>query len=243
MWPLYTSGDHGQRDDVIDDRHGQQKGTQAVGKARPDQRQQSQGERGVRRHRRPPAVGGRRPGVEGQVDQHRHDHAADPCQHGQRHPPPLPQLPHVELAAGLQADHEEEQCHQAAVQPSAQVEVDRVVAQPHDQVGLPDAAVRRRVDVDPEQRCDRGQQQHAGAAGLGAYELTKRRLQVARPGGLAGERPGAVGRVGGHAALCPGLRGAPAGPASGSAPWSLGGSAVDGGPPRDPATDEVDQHA
>src|SRR4029078_3929845 len=94
-------------------------------------------------------------------------------------------------------------CNQCSVHTSAQVEVDRVVAQPHDQVGLPGAAVRRRVDVDPEQRCDRGQQQHAVSARLGTYELTKWRLKVARPGGLAGERPGAVGRVAGHAALCP----------------------------------------
>src|SRR4029079_13436883 len=39
---------------------------------------------------------------------------------------------------------------------------------------------------------DRGRQQHGGAAGLRAQELAERRLEAARPGGLARERGGGL---------------------------------------------------
>ena len=60
--------------------------------------------------------------------------------------------------------------------------------EPDRQRGAPHRLVRRRVEIDPQQRRQRGAQQHGGAAGLGAQELAQRRLQVARPGGAAGER-------------------------------------------------------
>ena len=62
-------------------------------------------------------------GVHRQVDRHRHDHAAEPGQQRQRDPPPVAQLAHVELAPRLKAHHQEEQRHQPAVHPLAQVQV------------------------------------------------------------------------------------------------------------------------
>ena len=67
---------------------------------------------------------GRTAGVEGEVDRDGDGHAADPGQERQREPPPLAQLAEVELAPRLQPDDEEEERHQAAVHPLAQIERD-----------------------------------------------------------------------------------------------------------------------
>ena len=65
------------------------------------------------------------PRLKREVDQHRHRHPAEPGEHRQRDAPSLSQLAHVELAARLEADHEEEQRHQALVDPVAQILGDR----------------------------------------------------------------------------------------------------------------------
>ena len=59
--------------------------------------------------------------VEGEVDEHRDRHAADPREHRQRDAPPLAQLAHVELAPCREPDDEEEEGHQALVDPVAQI--------------------------------------------------------------------------------------------------------------------------
>ncbi len=61
--------DHDQRDDVVDDREGQHERPQPHREARADERQQAERERRVGRHRDPPAVSRRPPGVQGEVDQ------------------------------------------------------------------------------------------------------------------------------------------------------------------------------
>ena len=86
-----------------------------------DQREQPERERGVGGHRRAPAARRRPPGVEGQVDGDRHEHPAQPGQQRQHQPAPFAQVAQVELAPGLQPDDEEEERHQAAVDPVAQV--------------------------------------------------------------------------------------------------------------------------
>ena len=48
--------DDQQRDDVVDDDDRQHEGAQAIGEARPDQREHPERERGVGRHRHAPAV-------------------------------------------------------------------------------------------------------------------------------------------------------------------------------------------
>ena len=65
-----------------------------------------------------------RPALNGEVDGDRHRHAADPGEQRQREPPPLAQLAEVELAARLEPDDEEEERHQPAVHPLAQIERD-----------------------------------------------------------------------------------------------------------------------
>ena len=62
-----------------------------------------------------------RPAVEREVDRDGHRHPADPRQQRQGEPPPLPQLAQVELASRLEADDEEEERHQPAVDPVAKV--------------------------------------------------------------------------------------------------------------------------
>ena len=61
--------DHDQRDDVVDDETVSMKARSRVREARADERQHAERERRVGRHRRPPAVRRRPPGVDGEVDQ------------------------------------------------------------------------------------------------------------------------------------------------------------------------------
>src|SRR4051812_36212422 len=81
-------------------------------------------ERVAGRRRAAPAWRAGRACVRGEVDADRHRHAAEPGEHRQRDASPLPQLPHVELAASLETDDEEEKRHQAAVHPVAEIESD-----------------------------------------------------------------------------------------------------------------------
>ena len=62
--------------------------------------------------------------VEGEVDGDRHRHAAEPGEQRQGKASALAQLSEVELAPRLEPDDEEEERHQAAVDPLAQVEAD-----------------------------------------------------------------------------------------------------------------------
>ena len=71
-----------------------------------------------------------RAGVEGQVDRDRAPPSRRaPASERQREPPPLAQLAEVELAARLEPDDEEEERHQPAVHPVAQVERDARAAE------------------------------------------------------------------------------------------------------------------
>jgi hypothetical protein len=113
--------DHHQRDEVVDDRDGEYEGTQPVGQARPDQGEHAEGKRRVRRHRRAPSARRGAAGVRGEVDRDGYHHPAEAGHHRERQPPPLPQLTHVELTASFKPDDEEEERHQPAVHPAAQI--------------------------------------------------------------------------------------------------------------------------
>ncbi len=117
---------------------------QPVGEARPDEREQAERERRVGRHRHAPAVRRGAAGVEREVDRDRHGHAAErrPAT-GSDDRPPLAQLAEVELAPRLEADDEEEERHQAAVHPVAQVQRDADAAEVDRELGPPDGARRR----------------------------------------------------------------------------------------------------
>ena len=82
--------DDDERDHVVDHGHGDHESPQAVRKARADEREQAEHEGGVGRHRDSPAVGGRAPRVEDEVDRDGDGHAADRGQQRQREAPPLP---------------------------------------------------------------------------------------------------------------------------------------------------------
>jgi len=113
-------------------------------------------------------VRGRLAGVEGEEERDRYDHPAEPRGDRQRQPTALAQLAHVELPPRLEPDDEEEERHQPAVQPAAEILRDAVSAEADRERRVPDALVRGLVDVDPEERGDRGGEQQGCAPGLGA---------------------------------------------------------------------------
>ena len=86
----------------------------------------------------------RAPGVpsgEREVDQRGDDHPADRRDDRRREAPALAQLPHVELTADLEPDHEEEERHQPVVDPVEQVERQLVVPERDRQVRVPELLV------------------------------------------------------------------------------------------------------
>ena len=128
---VHDRDDH-DRGEVVHHGEGQQVAAQPFGLPRADQGQHAERERGVGGHRRTPAGRRRAARVHREEDRHRHHQAAEPRGQRHRHPAPLAQLAHVELAARLQPDHQEEERHQAAVHPAVQV------------LGQPDAAQPQR---------------------------------------------------------------------------------------------------
>ena len=157
------------------------------GNRRPDQCQHAQREGGVGRHRDAPSVGRGMTGVDGQVDRDRDGHAAEGGENRQRQPAPLAQLADVELAPHLEPDDEEEECHQAAVDPIAQALGDPRVADPGSRGACARRLVGGEVDVGPGQRRQGRAKQDDGAAGFGAQKLAQRRFQAASPGRSTGE--------------------------------------------------------
>ena len=113
--------DHEERHDVIDDRDREQERTQPVRQPGADERDQAERECRVGRHRRSPAMRRAVARIQRQVDRDRHHHPAYPCKEREEDPPPLAQLAEVELAPGFESDHEEEEGHQAGVDPAAEV--------------------------------------------------------------------------------------------------------------------------
>ena len=177
--------DDEQRHDVVDHDHRQQERAQAVQPARADEREHAQREGGVGRHGGSPPPLRTAARVEGEIDEHRHDHPADARDQGQRGPRPLPQLAHVELAPRLEPDDEEEERHEAAVDPVAQVQGERRAADVDRERRAPEGVVRGSVDVHPGQRGQSGPEQDDRAPGLGPQEVAQRRLDAPGPRGAA----------------------------------------------------------
>ena len=196
---------NGQSGQVIHDGEGEQVGAHPVGQPGADQGQHAQRERGVGGHGRAPAVGPRAARVERQVDPDGDDHPAQADHQRERQPPALAQLAHVELAPGLQADHQEEERHQAGVHPAVQSVGQAHAADVHREPGGPERFVGPGRDVGPDQRGHGRGQQDRGAARLGAQELAQRGLQAPRPGGPPGQQRRR--RLGfRHARILPGTR-------------------------------------
>jgi hypothetical protein len=162
--------------------------------ARAEQREQSQPERRVGRHRDTPALGGRAAEVEREVDRRRGAHAADRRQQREHEAPPLAKVAEVDLTPRLETQHEEEERHQPAVDPLAQRQLDPVAAEVDGEHGLPQLLVGRGVDVHPHERRHRRCEQDRRAAALGAQKLAQRALEPARPRSC----PRPEVRAGGH---------------------------------------------
>ena len=167
--------DHHERQDVVDDRQGEDERPEAGRRVPRGERQDAQRERDVGGHRDPPAASAVPAGVDRQVDQRGDRHPADRGDHGERRRPPVAQLPAQELPLDLQADHQEEQRHQPVVDPMAEVVRDRPPAgsererrAPQPVVGVAD----RRVD--PDERHERGDHEQDGARGGFLEELLQR---------------------------------------------------------------------
>ena len=187
--------DHEQGDEVVHDHHCEHEHAQPVRAGAPDEREDAQRERRVGRHRRAPAGRPRPAGVEREVDQDRHRQPAEPGQQRQHRAASLAQVADVELAPCLEADHEEEEGHQAVVDPAVQVLADPVAPDADRELGGPEGLVRRPVDVGPQESGDRGAEEEERAADLGAEKRADGQREVARPDRPAGQRRRRCSRV------------------------------------------------
>ncbi len=189
--------DHDQRDEIVHHDHGEHEHAQPIRAGAADEREDAERERRVGRHRGAPAVRARATRVEREVDQHGDGEPAEPGQQRQHRPPAVAQLARVELAPRLEPDHQEEEGHQAVVDPALQILGDPVAADPDREVGRPQRLVRRRVDVRPHESGDSRAEQEDRAADLRAEERPDGQREVPRPDGPAdGELGGRCGHVG-----------------------------------------------
>ena len=144
----------------------------ASGRTRdPEQREHAERERDVGGHGHAPPVRALAAGVPRGVDERRHDHPAERGDRRQRGVSAIAELALDELALDLESDDEEEQRHEPVVDPVAEGQ--------RPEVDAPDVRVRRRVDVRPHQRGERGGDQRECRARLDRDELGAERRQVA----------------------------------------------------------------
>ena len=167
-------GDHDQPDDVIDDGHGQDEAPQSVRHPASEQGEHPQGERRVGRHRNPPPVDRGPPGVDRQVDANGAHHPSQARHHRQDDAGALAEFADIELAAGFETHHQEEEGHQTAVDPLAQRQGQVPLTDPHRHNCVPHPLVGPVVDVRPHQPGHRRAHQNRPAAGLGAQKTTQR---------------------------------------------------------------------
>ena len=170
-------GDHHEADDVVDDRKGEDEAAQSFGSMPAKQSEQAEGEGSIGRHRHAPTVRRGPAGVDRQVEPDRAHHPAESREHGKDDPGSLSELADVEFPACLEPDDQEEEAHEPAVDPAAQIQGHRCVTDVYGQAGLPHAVVGGRVDIRPDQRADCSPEEEGGARGL--------RLQESAKGGVA----------------------------------------------------------
>ena len=172
-------GDDDDGAEVVEDGKRQQEQLERARHPRPQQRQHAHGEGDVGGRRNGPAL--ERDGVAGvdpDVDERRHRHAADGRHRGQGGLAEGRQLSPQQLALDLEADQEEEDRHQAVVDPQQQRLVDRqrADAHAHGRVEKYLVEVRQRRVVEDERGDCRRHQHDAGRSlvleeGQGALEL------------------------------------------------------------------------
>ena len=115
--------------EVVDDRERQEEDLERERDARAEERQDADREGDVGRHRHAPAGDRGLAQVEPGVDRRRHHHAAERGHHRQGGALPAGELADQELALDLEADDEEEDRHQAVVDPVREREVEARAAE------------------------------------------------------------------------------------------------------------------
>jgi hypothetical protein len=161
--------------DVVGHRHRQQEQPQRRREGRPRDREHAQQEGGVGRDDDAPGPGRLARRVEDQEEQGRHGQARDRCH--QRHGRALGvgEAAHLELSPQLQADDEEEEHHQAVVDPVPQVQRQLVVTEAQGELGVPEGLVGLAPGgVRPGQRQHGGGEEQCGGRGLPAQEAAQR---------------------------------------------------------------------
>ena len=118
-------GDHDETHDVVDDRERKDEAAQSFGSMPAEKSQQAKGEGSISRHRHAPAVRRGPTGVDRQVEPNRARHPAESREHRKDDPGTLSELADVEFPACLEPDDQEEEAHEPAVDPSAQIHGDR----------------------------------------------------------------------------------------------------------------------
>jgi hypothetical protein len=174
---------------------------QRLGQPAPEQREQPEREGRVGGHRRAPAARRVAPRRRGQVDHDRDGHAGRPGDQRQHDPAPVAQLADVEGVPGLQADREEEDGHQPAVDPVAQRQRHRRPARTDHEPRRPEHLVRGRPQVGPDQGHQRRADQRDRARDVAPGEAPDPEPQVSssvprRGGGRLEHRGGTAGRIG-----------------------------------------------
>jgi hypothetical protein len=158
--PAETASQGGDDDDgadVVHDGQGQEKRTKRRADALAEERENARGECDVGGHRNGPSSPERRRPVEHEIENAGHEHASERGRDGQGRSPGAGELAIVELAANLQAHREEEEGHQAVVDPEAERARERLVR------GGPRG-------VGPQEREGRGDQENRSRRWLAADE-------------------------------------------------------------------------
>jgi hypothetical protein len=190
-------GDDQDRPDVVDHRERQQQHAQRWRHPPAQQRQDADREGDVGRHRHAPAAAAGAAGVERGIDDGRRQHAAHRGEQRQRRPAQVAELSLVHLAPDLEAHDEEEDRHQAVVDPEVQRPGERPGADRERGVGVPQGVIGagpRRVG--PDHRDRGGGDQRDAAGGLDRQEALDRAEQTARSDVSGRPRAGRQGSIG-----------------------------------------------
>ncbi len=173
-------GDHQHGDQVVGDRQRGEEDLEPDRDALAEHGQNAEREGDVCRHGNAPAarpVGCR---VEHQKEKGRHDCATDGCTDWKNGLPRRGELAHDDLALDLETDDEEEDRHQAVVDPVAERHLERALAPGHSNVGVDELEVSVGPwRVGPDQRQNGARQQNDAARNFRMEKSLKRVPRVA----------------------------------------------------------------
>ena len=118
-------------------------------------------------------------GIEGEVDESRHHHAAEGGHCGQGGKAGIAELPAHQLPLDLQADHEKEHRHEAVLHYVREITLKVIVAHRERKVGVPEVVIGVLPrGVDPNQGGHRGDQHENTARGLDGRKMVNRAADI-----------------------------------------------------------------